>query len=440
MPPIGLGLIATELKANGFDVELIDAVALNIPLETLIQEIEGISPEFICINVFSTNIILVREFVESLKINTHFIIGGLSTKDLQAEIFSWNSNKQIDCVHGDGEKIIVDILLNNLRQLPTFELENRRFFKVDSTSVYYVHDISNDNLDRKFFVNEPIPHPFGFLEATIVTSRGCIYNCAFCAAAQSVNRSQGIREKNAESIIREIHHLIEIYPGLQSIRVLDDLFLKNAKTIEKAIQIFSKFNLQWRGMAHVETFKNIHEETIRKLKESGCNELFIGLESGSPKILKQIHKCHDLNKIQNSVAMLLRNGINVKGYFIYGFPGETQEDFEMTFELAKYLHDTAMHAGTEFRTSVFQYRPYHGTELFHSIDKNEVDAVKKICLIEPNVKLSELIGRLQFNFHSGNYSNEEVSVVQSYIVNTTKLNSLRILGSYDRPNEFPKQN
>lgn len=428
LPPIGLGIIATELQSQGFDVELIDAVAFNISVEELINTVNDKKPAFICANIFTTNFQLVNEFVEAIQIKTHFILGGLSTKDLFKEIAHWKTNNPIDIVHGDGEKIIVDITLNSIKELPTNSILNRRFFTVDMYSIYYVKNISEEKLDRSFFKNEPTQHPLGFTEANLVTSRGCIYNCAFCAAASSINRPLGIREKSAMSIILEVKHLINIYPGLQSIRILDDLFLKNSKTIDKAIEVFKNFKLQWRSMAHVETFKNIDENKIKELKASGCSELFIGIESGSPKILKQIHKTNDIDRIKERITLLLKNGINVKGYFIFGFPGETEEDFKMTYELAAHLKDVSLRNGSVFRSSVFQYRPYHGTELYHEIQENEKQIVNKILPVTPNEELSELVGRLQFNFHSGNFSAAPLQVVQEYIYKTSNLDSLCIFG------------
>ncbi len=427
LPPIGLGIIATTLRDAGFDVELIDAVALNIPLNELIKNVNDKSPSFIGINVFTTNLELVKDFIESISYQTHFIIGGLSTQNLKEQIFEWKTNNPIDIVHGDGELIIRDIVSDKLTQPPAKENLNKRFFKVDKQSPYFVKDISVVRLDRSFFVNEPVKHLFGFTEANIITSRGCIYNCAFCAAASSLNREFEIREKDSESIISEIQHLIRIYPNLESIRILDDLFLKNGAIVDKAIGVFNNFNIQWRSMAHVQTFKGVSDEKVIALKKSGCSELFIGIESGSPKILRQIHKTTDIEVIKENLSKLLRNGINVKGYLIYGFPNETSEDMEMTYSLAKYLNGIAIQYGTIFRTSVFQFRPYHGTELYHFLEKEfGNETFSHVAAIEPNKELSEMVGRLQFNFHSGNYSSVPIETVQNFIYKTTNLTSARI--------------
>lgn len=422
LPPLGLGYIATLLEQNDIEVEIIDAIFERIPLLDLLNIIIDKKPDFIAINIFTTNYELVKELIEKLNdYKFKIIIGGLSTKTLFESICLWNYNCEISIVYGDGELITLDIVLDRIKEKPIFENKNRKVFKVDNNSVYFAKDISNINLNRKFFKNEPIKHPFGFYEANIVTSRGCIYNCAFCAAARSLNKDYSIREKSIESIIEELNSIIELYPNVESIRILDDLFLKTKNSIEKAIEIFNNFNLSWRSMAHVMTFKGVDEDLFLKLKRSGCKELFIGIESGSESILKQIHKTHNIDLIKENLSNCLKAGISIKGYFIYGFPGETHSDFEKTFLLAKYLKDQSLKYNSEFRTSVFQFRPYHGTELYHEIEQQKGE-ILNVTNIEPNNQLSSLVGRLQFNFHSGNYSNEDINLVHKYIYDTTNLN------------------
>ena len=428
LPPIGLGYIATILKQKGLNVELLDAVSENIPLDDLLKIIDIQRPDVIALNIFTTNYELVKDLIESIQIKSiHFIIGGLSTKTLYSDICNWEVESEIDIVFGDGENIIYDLITNEVKETPIYQIKNRRVFKVDSNSIYFSKDISYIPLDRSFFKNEPIQHLFGFTEANIITSRGCIYNCAFCAAARSLNKDYSIREKNVKSIVDEIKHIASIYPNLDSIRVLDDLFLKTKDSIDKAIDVFSQFNLQWRSMAHVMTFKGVSENKIKELKDSGCNELFIGIESGSPEVLRKIHKTHDIGLIKENLSKVLENGINIKGYFIYGFPDETEADFKMTYDLASSLKQMSLIYKSRFRTSVFQFRPYHGTELYHDLElRNEAQNFSKVISVEPNKDLSKLVGRLQFNFHSGNFSNEDIETVHKYIYLTTDLNSTEL--------------
>jgi len=420
LPPIGLGYIATHLQANGIDVDLIDAVYEKIPLSDLIAYLNYIKPEFVAANIFTTNYDLVKELFESLRFSTHFIIGGLSTKELHKKIVSWKTNNLVDVVIGDGELITLDIINDCVKEQPIVLQDNFRVFKVDGSSEYFVKDISNQKLNRNFFLNEPAKHPFGFTEANIVASRGCIYNCTFCAAARSLNTDFPIRERSEESLIAELREIQLRFPDVKSIRVLDDLFLKNGKIIVKAINVFSRFRFQWRSMAHVLTFQNVDQSMLNALKESGCKELFIGIESGSPRVLKSINKTHNISTIVENLTKVFKAKIDIKGYFIFGFPDETEEEMEMTYQLAKRLSEIAHAEGVNFRTSVFQYRPYHATEIYY--DLSEKGIALQVEHVSANSALSHMVGRIQFNFHSGNYAAVDLKTVHDYIYRTTNLN------------------
>ena len=170
---------------------------------------------------------------------------------------------------------------------------------------------------------------------------------------------------------------------------------------------------------------------MKRLKDSGWFELFLGIESGSPRILDQINKTKDVRTIVENLTKVFRAGINMKGYFIYGFPEETREDMEMTYQLAVELKRLAVEYGVNFRTSVFQYRPYHATQIYHDLEAQGKNL--HVSPVEPNAGLSSLVGRLQFNFHSGNYSAVEYQVLEAYICRTTNLNGDNVFSSLVPP-------
>lgn len=419
LPPLGLGYIATHLQNNGYDVELVDAISTNTSVEDLVKTANENKPQFIAINIFSTNYQIVKEIVTSIKIPVHFIIGGIATKALYERIHAWDTDNYIDVVFGDGEFITEAILTDNLSQPPNIAVSNRRYFIVDNASPYFIKDISALPLNRTFFKSEPLLNHHGHYEISIITSRGCIYDCAFCSAARSLNRTSAIRQRGKESIIKELHQISKQYSQVASIRVLDDLFLKNRKSIVDAIEIFSAFHFNWRSMAHIRTFCNIKKHLLIELKESGCTEIFIGIESGSKRILKMINK--DRSNIDTKAIFrnIFMSGIGVKGYFILGFPSETENDFLETLELAKQLKNMAIGYDSTFRISVFQFRPYHGTKIYNDLASSKVAQSSNIV---ENTGLTSLIGRSNFNFSSGIYSASNEKQLFKYIECISNIN------------------
>ena len=416
LPPLGLGYIATDLLSNGITVELVDPVNDHISLNGILAIIRGKRPSYVALNIFTTNMHLVREIVESVG-NTRFVIGGLATKSIYKNILSWNTNSPVDIVLGEGD-FIVSTIVHGKSQGVVYDDGKNRVIKVATSSPYFPADISNLSLDRSFF-SHLTAHPVsGLNEVCIVTSRGCMYNCAFCAAARSLNLETPIRERTAASVEKEIRVLLEQNNTINAIRILDDLFLRNVRSVERTVKIFGQIPVVWRAMAHVLSFHKLEDAHLLALKRSGCFEVFIGIESGSPRILKKIRKTSDIELIKRTIERLFRFGINVKGYFIFGFESETSADMEMTYKLAMWFKEASLRTSTRFRTSAFQFRPYHGTELYHDI----VQKGRIVSDMIPQKLLSRNIGRRQFNFASGNFSEVPDDVLQRFIMSTLNLN------------------
>tara|TARA_Y100000031_G_scaffold140710_1_gene168642 strand:- start:1295 stop:2614 length:1320 start_codon:yes stop_codon:yes gene_type:complete len=415
LPPLGLAYIGTELKKKGFDVDLLDTVSKNMPLDEIIKYIESLKPRFTGLNIFSTNFDLVQEILENINTKTHFLIGGQVTKNTHQRIIQFKTENPLDVVLGDGEYITPELVEGDPKEQPLYFEDQRRVFRVDASSTYFPQDISKLGIDRSFFENEPIENKFGQTEANIITSRGCMYNCAFCGAARSLNKGLPIRTRSEESIREEVDQLSGSYEGLDSIRVLDDLFLRTVEDIDKAARIFRNTSY-WRTMAHALSFRNAQQNDFQTLSRSGCFEIFIGIESGSQKTLKNINKSHDIEYIKKTIENLVSSGIHVKGYFIYGFPQETEAEMEETYTLAQQLKQQSTRYSGNFTVSVFQFRPYHGTILYQRMGDDA-----RTLRFNRNTRL-KLQRRSQFNFHAGNFSNASDEIVESYVKKTMLLN------------------
>lgn len=426
LSPLGLGYIATYLEKNNINVSLIDCVKEKKSVSDIITLIDRICPDYLGINIFTQNYSLVRHIVENINAKCELFIGGQVVKSIYQDVLQWNVREKINIIIGEGEYIIPALVSGKCEQEPEIIQENKYVYRVNNISVYFPNDISNIFLNRKYLGNEIIINHYGEKEIAIITSRGCAFNCAFCGGAKSLNKDVRTRIRTEESVIKELKDITDSYPDVQSVRVLDDLFLRNAKSIDMANDIFAKFSkLSWRGMAHILSLVGAIDK-IKELKTGKCKELFIGIESGSQTIRKKINKLGKLDDIIKVVQEILRCGIDVKAYFIYGFPHETKNDFQKTFELASKLKAISKNTAGTFRTSVFQFRPYHGTQLFNEI--LEDTGIIHDCKF--NASISHFNGRAQFNFEFGNYSKETDEVLNEYIIKTQELTE----ESYDRTN------
>jgi radical SAM superfamily enzyme YgiQ (UPF0313 family) len=409
LPPLGLGFIVASLRKDGFMVTFIDAFLQNLSVTELLKTINDIEPDFIVMNVFSANLMVVHKIIAQVKTSINIILGG-GTNQVYQDILNWNFSQEIYVILGEGELILPEIIKGKCNEY-LIKRNNIFVISVNPSSKFFPHEISDLEVDHSIFLNEPFFHHQGFWEAYISVNRGCIYNCAFCGSARSLNSSVPIRTRSVVSVQKEIDGLIKLYPYLEAIRVLDDLFLQSSSSAVHAIKIFEKYSLSWRSTAHILSLSTISDNLLGEMCESGCRELFIGIESGSPRILKMIHKTPDISLIKQTVKRIMDNGISVKGYFIMGFPTESIDDLQMTLDLAEDLQVISSSSIGQFRTSVFRFRPYHGTELFDYIYSN----IKKMQSNEQDLILSEKIGRAQFNVTSGNYSEIEEQILQDFI-------------------------
>lgn len=417
LSPLGLGYIATYLEKASIEVSLIDCVKERKSVSDIITLVDKKCTDYLGINIFTQNYDIVKYIIENINIKCELFIGGQVVKSIYHEILRWNTKNKLNIIIGEGEYIIPALVLGKCEQKPEIIQGNKYVYRVNVNSIYFPNDISNIFLNRKYLGNELITNHYGEKEVAIITSRGCAFDCAFCGGAKSLNKDVRTRIRTEESVIKELSYIINSYPDVQSVRILDDLFLRNAKSIDMANNIFSQFpKLNWRGMVHVLSLVNAIDK-IRELQVGNCKELFIGIESGSKSIRKKINKLGQPDDIIKVSQEILRCGIDLKGYFIYGFPQETKEDFQKTYELASKLKAISQDTNGTFRVSVFQFRPYHGTQLYNEILENT--GIIHGC--EFNQSISQFNGRSQFNFDFGNYSVESDEVLNEYIIKTQKL-------------------
>jgi anaerobic magnesium-protoporphyrin IX monomethyl ester cyclase len=199
--------------------------------------------------------------------------------------------------------------------------------------------------------------------------RACPFQCVFCADGFNKVLYGGnigkapVRYRDVGNLLDEIEQVVDTYQ-LDLIKFSDPTW----NTSMEWVASFCKAKTE-RGIT-VPFYPNIHAtimspETAQLMASAGCHEVAIGIESGSPKILKQIGKGTTVQTIKNCVGWFKDAGILARGYFLLGMPDETESDLELTESLAEELDLD------EYGFTILC--PYPGTKMYDPVRFSEVD-------------------------------------------------------------------
>ncbi|PIS28540.1 hypothetical protein COT42_07815 [Candidatus Saganbacteria bacterium CG08_land_8_20_14_0_20_45_16] len=191
--------------------------------------------------------------------------------------------------------------------------------------------------------------------------RGCGFKCAYCSSSKFWGGL--VRQKTPSRIYREMKHLYQKY-HITDFIFNHDQFMADRKRIESFCELFSKKRLPvtWRCYARVDL---LDKKLIERLAAAGCTGIFVGLESASPRLLKQINKRLDLKRAQKTIDMVLKAGMLCLASFIMGFPNETKAEADQTLSLSLQL------AAQGCQVEISLLEPYWDTALWQS-EKNKL--------------------------------------------------------------------
>ena len=250
----------------------------------------------------------------------------------------------------DGEHIIHDIIkkystknFDRSSFMQDFEmLESIKgiIFKKNDVVVRNNPRETIENLDelpfpaRDLFPMEryiPLPNQYKKLPLTnMVVIRGCPYFCTFCDQAGT-----GARRRSPEIVIKEIKHCVEKY-GIKEISFWDDTMSYHKKWMNEFLNLLIEANLdlRWSCYAAVNT---VDKELLHLMKKAGCWNIFYGYETGVDVLAKNMltdRKNRDFEKMKKIAQWTREAGIETRGSFLIGLPGETPELAKKTIQNA----------------------------------------------------------------------------------------------------------
>ncbi|MBL6980205.1 MAG: B12-binding domain-containing radical SAM protein [Anaerolineales bacterium] len=366
--PVGLAYVAASLRAAGFDVNVIDAFAER-PRQAIREgnfTLMGLTTSEV-LDRFPENTGLV--FIFALNLTNHNATANIlrsikqhrpelqvvilentqavtayALKNVMGEFFDLGADYVLT---GEGEHRVVDFvqafweqdghkILNQLDGLGS-----TAFFNPPKNTI---QDL--DNLSFPAWDLFPLENYWNLRFAhgpqrdnrylPLLTSRGCPYPCRFCVVPST--NDQKWRARSAANVVDEIEFCVNSF-GVREFHIEDlDPTISDKRIREIAEEILHrKLNITWKIVAgtKVETIRS--EETVDLMAKSGCRYISISPETGSPRVLKLMRKPFDLGHAVRLVTRMNQVGIRSQACFVLGFPGETDDDLQMTWDMVHEL-------------------------------------------------------------------------------------------------------
>ncbi|MBB5807925.1 radical SAM superfamily enzyme YgiQ (UPF0313 family) [Saccharothrix ecbatanensis] len=377
LPVLGMGYLATYAASQGFNVGVLDAEAHGLGVDHTIDIVNQAAPRWVGFNLLAPTYQVSARIAAALDPAINVMLGGHQAKAMPVAILTDPRMSRCEAlVLGEGETRVAALLADHRSrtELPGVMwldpiLKTPVTGGVPGNSHHLAPDVDAlPFVDRRYLTQDP-HYKAGRWEANMVGARGCPYDCSFCGAAVSANPDITIRTRDSHNIIAEMHQLRDT--GVTAFRFVDDLFLGARRVIDHMMSTFTTERVGdwavWDATGRINVLHRASDETLDILARNGLREVALGIESGSERMLTLIDKRIDPAMTKTVVCRLTERGINVKGYFILGFPTETPREIAATVRLVRELWDLTDPLPGRFRASVFEYRPYPGTPDWHRL-------------------------------------------------------------------------
>ncbi len=403
---IGLNLLAVFLKERGYNAAVHMGAACGAD-ELMRISPGGGRPGSVGLYCDYENMTLVRGLAARIKEKyaVPVFIGGPQAPGLGAKFIE---DSRCDAVvRGEGEYSLLELLDSIFRG-------GKKFSEIEGISYIDPEKGFVETPDRQPIEElDSLPHPDFRLEKghekwnsfPVMTGRGCPYRCAFCHEGAGAKK---VRLRSVESVLAEIKTQFARHPQCKYLFFIDDTFTLNPKRVESfcdgLAELRRDIDFVWFCEGHVQTLAR-NPEMLYRMSAAGLAKLFIGVESGSDRVLSLYRKQTGREMIIKVVSEAEKAGIaHIAGNIILGGPVESPETIEESLTLVKALLKTAP---GRFDTAGFFFIPYPVTAItrdpgkfgMKTLCRRENHSLEDIPLSETAaMKWEELLAaRLEFN-------------------------------------------
>ncbi len=337
MPPLGMLWVTAFLREKGFSVDIIDCQIDNRNIESYIREV---NPKIVGIGgTTHTRFEAFRlaKLVKNIDSAIKLIFGGshatFTSNDTLRQI------PEIDyVVRGEGEITILEICnaiikkSGSIKNILGVSYRDKDGLIIDNSRRPRIEDL--DSLpfparDKVEMTRYNMTMDYLKVPGTsVMTSRGCPVNCSFCSASAMFGRQLTLR--SAKNVLDEVESLLDM--GYQGIKFFDSTLTLRKSHILSICDEFIKRGLNeipWECEVRVNT---VTKELLGKMRCAGCYLIDFGVESASPRVLKEMHKGITIEQVEQTLDWAKEEGLKTKVFFTFGHINETLSDAYKTFD------------------------------------------------------------------------------------------------------------
>ena len=367
-PPLGLGYLSAVLEGDGHEVAIYDlGLEPDTPLGPEIDRIAAFAPDLIGFTAMTNNYHNVEEAAALLRdrLGSPIVVGGPHATLYPDQVVAEPSIDYVVC--GEGEETLRDLVRamgdggvrptdSQLRGILGLAFASGGEATINAPRPL-IEDLDSLPMPARHLFElsrYPLYASNGEPMVTLLSSRGCPYNCSYCFKG-IVGRTY--RQRSAQSVLAEICYLIDTY-DYRHFYFIDDLFTLDVKRLTAIAEgiLAEGLDIRWQCLARVD---RVTPQLLALMYRSGCREIHYGIESGNADVLERVGKGFSLDRVRDAVTWTDRAGILVKGYFMLGLPGDTEETMQQTIRFASELAlDEAMFSLTT---------PFPGTRLWDEL-------------------------------------------------------------------------
>jgi radical SAM superfamily enzyme YgiQ (UPF0313 family) len=340
--PLGLSYIAAVLESHGFSSAIMDMSFQEIGLERVEEKLAHDKPEIVGISSMTSNFqnaLMVAKAVKLRSPESTVVMGGVHPTFTHKEILS--TIPEVDVVvRYEGEFTMSDLAdaLENNRSLREVKgISFREGTRVISTPLRErIEDLDSLPFPAHHLLEPSVENyirNFGKRSLPVITTRGCPFSCIYCSTMAFHGRKY--RTRSIANVMAELEYLIEKFKA-DNISFIDDNFTMQNERVFAFCKEIKKRNLliEWGCSARVD---QVSEKLLKTMKEAGCNDLFLGIESVSQRVLSLVKKRYGVKQAKDAVRAAEKLGIRTHCSFIIGLPGESARTLR---NMEKFVEET----------------------------------------------------------------------------------------------------